>query len=343
MGRIVVDGLVKVFGPDPRSVLPRLAAGESKDAILEATGHTVGLHGIDLTIESGETFVVMGLSGSGKSTLVRCLNRLIEPTGGRVALDDVDVLALGTRELRELRRRRMGMVFQRFALLPHRNVLRNVAFGLRMQGVPRAEREARARRWIERVGLAGYEGALPRQLSGGMQQRVGLARALCTDPDVLLMDEAFSALDPLIRREMQDELVRLQRELGKTIVFITHDLDEALRLGDRVAILKDGRVVQVGTPADIVGRPADDYVRAFVEDVDRGRVLRARDALPAGAPEGPTGAPRVPASASLREALRTLADAPDGVVTLVDDEGALLGTLDARAALKALTERPPVA
>jgi glycine betaine/proline transport system ATP-binding protein len=342
VGRIVVEELVKVFGPDPKSVLPLLADGVGKDAILERTGHTVGLHDVGLTIEAGETFVVMGLSGSGKSTLVRCLNRLIEPTAGRVALDDVDVLALRRRDLRELRRKRMGMVFQRFALLPHRTVLRNVAFGLRVQGVARGERETRARAWIDRVGLSGYEEALPRELSGGMQQRVGLARALCTDPDVLLMDEAFSALDPLIRREMQDELVKLQRELGKTIVFITHDLDEALRLGDRVAILKDGAVVQVGTPVEIVGRPADAYVRAFVEDVDRGRVLRAHDALPADAAAAPAGAPRVAADAPLREALAALATAPDGVVA-VERNGVAIGGLDARAALRALTERPPAA
>ena len=341
MGRIVVADLVKVFGPAPRSVLPLLADGVGKDAILERTGHTVGLHGVDLTIEAGETFVVMGLSGSGKSTLVRCLNRLIEPTGGRVVLDDVDVLGLGRRDLRELRRKRMGMVFQRFALLPHRSVLSNVAFGLRVQGVARGERDAKAKAWIDRVGLSGYEEALPRELSGGMQQRVGLARALCTDPDVLLMDEAFSALDPLIRREMQDELTKLQGELGKTIVFITHDLDEALRLGDRIAILKDGAVVQVGTPVEIVGRPADAYVHAFVEDVDRGRVLRAHDALPEAPGPAPAGAPRVAAHAPLRDALAALASAPDGVVA-IESEGALFA-LDARAALRALTERPPVA
>ena len=337
MGRIVVDDLVKVFGPDPRSVLPLLAEGVSKEAILERTGHTVGLHGIDMMIETGETFVVMGLSGSGKSTLVRCLNRLIEPTAGRVALDDVDVLGLGRRELRDLRRKRMGMVFQRFALLPHRSVLRNVAFGLRVQGVARAEREAQARAWIDRVGLSGYEESLPRQLSGGMQQRVGLARALCTDPDVLLMDEAFSALDPLIRREMQEELIKLQRELNKTIVFITHDLDEALRLGDRVAILKDGAVVQVGTPVEIVGRPADAYVRAFVEDVDRGQVLRSRDALPEGARAAPDDAPRIAGNAPLRDALAALASASDGIVAI--EVGGQRLALDAQSALRALTER----
>ena len=279
MPHIEIEGLAKVFGPDPASVLPLLAEGVSKDEILARTGHVVGLQDVDITVERGETFVVMGLSGSGKSTLVRCLNRLIEPTAGALRIDGVDVLALGTRDLRELRRHRIGMVFQRFALLPHRTVVDNVAFGLQIQGVKASERQARAREWITTVGLGGYEDARPSELSGGMQQRVGLARALCTDPDVLLMDEAFSALDPLIRREMQDELVRLQRELHKTIVFITHDLDEALRLGDRIAILKAGRVVQIGTPVDIVTKPADAYVKAFVEDVNRARVLKVKHVI----------------------------------------------------------------
>jgi glycine betaine/proline transport system ATP-binding protein len=252
---IEVEDLSKVFGPDPQSIVPLLREGVSKDDILARTGHTVGLRDISLRVQRGETFVVMGLSGSGKSTLVRCLNRLIDPTIGSVRLDGEDVLALGPRGLRDMRRHKMGMVFQRFGLLPHRTVLANVTFGLRVQGVGRTERREQASAWIERVGLAGYEHALPRELSGGMQQRVGLARALCTNPEVLLMDEAFSALDPLIRREMQGELVRLQQELSKTIVFITHDLDEALRLGDRVAVLKDGFLVQVGTPVEIVTRP----------------------------------------------------------------------------------------
>ncbi len=338
-------GLTKVFGPDPRSVLPLLDDGVGKDEILERTGHTVGLQNVDVTVEPGETFVVMGLSGSGKSTLVRCLNRLIEPTAGSLSLDDTDVLALNRRELRELRRRRMGMVFQRFALLPHRSVLDNVGFGLQVQGVARGERERRAAAWVERVGLQGYEHALPRELSGGMQQRVGLARALCTDPEVLLMDEAFSALDPLIRREMQDALLRLQEELVKTIVFITHDLDEALRLGDRVAILKDGLLVQVGTPAEIVMRPADAYVRAFVEDVDRSRVLKVRHVMAPSATSAPSparaGADGASAGASLaanmplQEALALLAST-EHTLTVVDADGRTVGHLDARTALAAL-------
>jgi glycine betaine/proline transport system ATP-binding protein len=334
--------LTKVFGPNPASVLPLLERGVDKDEILARTGHTVGLHDVSIEVARGETFVVMGLSGSGKSTLVRCLNRLIDPTAGTLELDGTDLLGLGLRALREVRRHRIGMVFQRFALLPHRTVIDNVGFGLRVQGVPRSERARRAGAWVERVGLTGYERALPRELSGGMQQRVGLARALCTDPEVLLLDEAFSALDPLIRREMQGELARLQRELVKTVVFITHDLDEALRLGDRVAILKDGRLVQVGTPVEIVTRPADDYVRAFVEDVDRSRVLRASDALAFAATSGSDGSAepvgQVDAHATLGEALAAIA-AGAGPVRVTTPDGRTLGVLDATAALRALTER----
>lgn len=343
---IEVEALSKVFGPAPQSVLPLLHEGVSKDDILARTGHTVGLRDISLHVERGETFVVMGLSGSGKSTLVRCLNRLIEPTAGTVRLDGEDVLALGPRALRDMRRHTMGMVFQRFGLLPHRTVLANVTFGLRVQGVGVEERRERASAWIDRVGLAGYEHALPRELSGGMQQRVGLARALCTDPQVLLMDEAFSALDPLIRREMQDELVRLQEELSKTIVFITHDLDEALRLGDRVAVLKDGLLVQVGTPVEIVTRPADAYVRAFVEDVNRTRVLRARDALEFAAPHASEGIDaargRIDANATLGEALAVIADG-GGPVAVVGRNDRVLGVLDGTTALRAITERPELA
>lgn len=279
MAFLEIRNLSKVFGSEPDTILPLLEEDKSKEEILQETNHTVGLNNVSLDIEAGETFVVMGLSGSGKSTLVRCLNRLIEPTSGSITLGGVDVLGLDSSALREVRRRRFGMVFQRFGLLPHRTVLENVAFGLRVRNVGKAERWEKARHWIDAVGLAGYENSRPRALSGGMQQRVGLARALATDPDVLLMDEAFSALDPLIRREMQDELIRLQRELKKTIVFITHDLDEALRLGDRVAILNHGQLVQVGTPAGIVLKPANDYVRAFVEYVNRARVLRVRHVM----------------------------------------------------------------
>ena len=276
---IEVHHLYKIFGQRPHEVMEQVDAGVSKEEILESTGHTVGLDDVSLRIQGAETFVVMGLSGSGKSTFVRCVNRLIDPTAGSVMIDGANVVEMDTAEITELRRTRMSMVFQSFGLLPHRNVVQNVAYGLRVQGVPKEERLERAARWIEVVGLQGYERMRPRQLSGGMQQRVGLARALCTDPEILLMDEPFSALDPLIRRDMQDELIRLQRELRKTIVFITHDLDEALRLGDHVAILKDGRVVQVGAPIEIITNPADDYVQEFVRDVNRARVLTAWAAM----------------------------------------------------------------
>ena len=272
---IEVRHLYKIFGPRPREVLAQVEAGTGKDEILSRTGHTVGLHDVNLSVGKAETFVVMGLSGSGKSTFVRCVNRLIDPTAGQVLVGGTDIVELPAAEIKALRRTRMSMVFQRFGLLPHRNVLRNVAYGLSVQGMAKEERWERARRWIDVVGLKGYEGMRPNQLSGGMQQRVGLARALCTDPEILLMDEPFSALDPLIRRDMQDELVRLQRDLNKTIVFITHDLDEALQLGDRIAILKDGRVIQVGTPEDIITAPADSYIEDFVRDVNRSRVLSA--------------------------------------------------------------------
>ncbi len=278
MGDIVLRKVTKIFGPTPARLLDRVRAGVTKEELLAQTGHTIGVRDVSLTIEAGKCFVVMGLSGSGKSTLVRHLNRLIEPTAGEILFDGKDILRLDPEALRRFRRDRTSMVFQRFALFPHKTVLENVAYGLNVQARDRAERRANletARRWIERVGLAGYEAQYPSQLSGGMQQRVGLARALATDAEVMLMDEAFSALDPLIRREMQDQLIRLQTELHRTIVFITHDLDEALRLGDRIAIMNDGAIEQVGSGEDILQRPATEYVARFIEDVNRGRVLTA--------------------------------------------------------------------
>jgi glycine betaine/proline transport system ATP-binding protein len=265
--------LTKIFGANPKKALARLKAGATKEEILAESGNSVGLRDVSISVERGEIFVVMGLSGSGKSTLIRHLNRLIDPTEGEIVIDGVDMLALSIRDLEIFRRLKTGMVFQRFGLFPHRTVIENVAYGLEVRGEPRAKREAAAAEWVASVGLAGYERQYPSQLSGGMQQRVGLARALCTDPEILLMDEAFSALDPLIRSQMQDELMDLQARLKKTIVFITHDLDEALRLGDRIAILKDGTLSQIGTPAEILLNPADGYVRAFVKDVNRARVL----------------------------------------------------------------------
>ncbi|MDO6467446.1 glycine betaine/L-proline ABC transporter ATP-binding protein [Neptunomonas phycophila] len=270
---IHIEGLYKLFGPKPERVMPLVHQGMSKDQILAETGHTLGLKDINLTINKGEIFVIMGLSGSGKSTLIRHFNRLIDPTEGVIRVEDTDVMKLAPKALENFRRHKMSMVFQRFGLMPHRNVLDNVSYGLAVQGVDKATRHAKATEWLSTVGLGGYEKQYPNQLSGGQQQRVGLARALCTDAEILLMDEAFSALDPLIRSEMQDQLIELQEKLHKTIIFITHDLDEALRIGDRIAILKDGELVQQGRPDEILLNPANDYVEAFVKDVNRARAL----------------------------------------------------------------------
>jgi glycine betaine/proline transport system ATP-binding protein len=256
-----------------------LNKGVPKDKILETTGLTVGVNNVSFSVQEGEVFVIMGLSGSGKSTLVRCLNRLVEPTQGEVFLDETDILKMNKNDLRQTRRTSMSMVFQNFALLPNRTVQANTEYGLEVQGIDRALRQEKARAALELVGLAGYEDSFPDQLSGGMKQRVGLARALANDPDILLMDEAFSALDPLIRADMQDELLDLQQKMKKTIIFITHDLDEALKLGDRIMLMKDGLTVQIGTAEDILTNPADDYVRRFVQGVNRSEVLTARDIL----------------------------------------------------------------
>jgi len=270
---IKIEGLYKLFGNTPHQHMGLVHQGKSKDDILAETGHTLGLKDINLSIKKGEIFVIMGLSGSGKSTLIRHFNRLIDPTEGKIVIEDKDIMTFSEKELEEFRRHKMSMVFQRFGLLPHRTVIENVAYGLSVQGVDKATREVKAKEWLETVGLGGYEDQYPSQLSGGQQQRVGLARALCTDAEILLMDEAFSALDPLIRSEMQDQLIELQEKLHKTIIFITHDLDEALRLGDRIAILKDGELVQEGAPEEILLEPATDYVEAFVKDVNRARAL----------------------------------------------------------------------
>ena len=277
--KIRVKGLYKVFGDDPKGAMAHVRAGVGKSELLERHGHVLGLQDIDVDMAAGRTTVVMGLSGSGKSTLIRHVNLLIEPTAGVVEIDGEDVTRLGADALRELRRAKLSMVFQKFALLPHRTVLANAALPLEVRGVEVGAREAEARRWLGRVGLKGYEDRYPNQLSGGMQQRVGIARALASDTDVMLMDEAFSALDPLIRTDMQDLLLELQRELHKTIVFITHDLDEALKLADHLVILNDGRVVQQGEPQDILLNPADAYVAAFVGDINRARVLRVRSVM----------------------------------------------------------------
>ena len=276
MSKIEINNVYKIFGNNPNSVLPMVKDGATKEQVLEETGHTVGLDNVSLKIEEGETFVCMGLSGSGKSTLIRHLNRLIDPTDGEILIEGTNVMSLNTESLIDFRRHKMSMVFQRFGLFPHKTVLQNVGYGLEMKGIEENKRNSVAMDKIQAVGLNGFENQFPAQLSGGMQQRVGLARALATDTDIMLMDEAFSALDPLIRSDMQKQLLDLQAELKKTIVFITHDLDESLRLGDHIGILNAGKLVQVGTPVEIIMNPADDYVEAFVKDVNRAKVIKAK-------------------------------------------------------------------
>ncbi|SES99152.1 glycine betaine/proline transport system ATP-binding protein [Salinibacillus kushneri] len=276
---IKVENLSKIFGRKPQEAIGLLEEGYSKEDILEKTGNTVGVNRATFDVEEGEVFVIMGLSGSGKSTLVRLLNRLIEPTEGSVLIDDQDLATMDKEGLRKVRREKMSMVFQNFGLFPYRTVLENTVYGLEIQGMDKEKSKEKAIQALELVGLGGYIEQYPSQLSGGMQQRVGLARALANDPEVLLMDEAFSALDPLIRKGMQDELLDLQERMQKTIIFITHDLDEALRIGDRIALMKDGSIVQIGTPEEILVNPANDYVEKFVEDVDRSKVLTAENIM----------------------------------------------------------------
>ncbi|QTX03343.1 quaternary amine ABC transporter ATP-binding protein [Agromyces archimandritae] len=322
---IEARGLTKFFGRKPNEAVQRLRAGASR-ADVAALG-TAAVVDAEFTVNQGEIFVVMGLSGSGKSTLIRMLNGLLEPTAGSVRVMGEEIAGISAKRLREVRRTHISMVFQHFALLPHRTVLDNAAYGLEIQGVPLAERTRRAEEILERVGLGGWGAKYPSQLSGGMKQRVGLARALAADTDILLMDEAFSALDPLIRREMQEQLVELQQELGKTIVFITHDLNEAMFLGDRIAVMRDGRIVQQGSAEEILTDPADDYVAQFVADVDRARVLTAANVMQA---------PRavVPASAGPRAALRTMLEQETSVVFVVSGGRNLVGVAHDRDVLR---------
>src|SRR5690625_148025 len=277
--KIKLEHVSKIFGPDPKSVIPMIEEGKSKDDILEETGHTVGVYDASFDIKQGEVFVVMGLSGSGKSTLIRCLNLLNEPTTGSVYIDGQDIAGGNKEKLKKVRQEKVAMVFQHFGLFDHRTILANVEYGLEIRKMSKEERREIALKNIEVVGLKGYEDQYPSQLSGGMQQRVGLARALANDPDILLMDEPFSALDPLIRREMQLELLDIQERLQKTIIFITHDVNEAFKLGDRVAVMKDGRVVQIDTPEAIIEKPADDYISEFIKDIDRSKVFQAEHVM----------------------------------------------------------------
>lgn len=276
---IEIKNLSKIFGKNIKQSVKLLDEGKKKEQVLKETGDTVGVNRASFEVHQGETFVIMGLSGSGKSTLIRLINRLIEPTEGSVTIDGEDLAKMNKEDLRRVRREKLSMVFQKFGLFPFRTILDNAVYGLEIQGIPKEERLEKAKQALHLVGLGDYMDQYPDQLSGGMQQRVGLARALANDPEVLLMDEAFSALDPLIRKDMQDELIDLQQKMKKTIIFITHDLDEALRLGDRIALMRDGSIVQVGTPEEILVQPADDYVERFVQDVDRSKVLVAENIM----------------------------------------------------------------
>ena len=323
---ISVRGLWKVFGPAEHKVIGTPSADLSSDDLKAKTGSMIAVRDVTFDVQPGELFVVMGLSGSGKSTLVRCLTRLIEPTSGQILLDGEDIRKADEARLRELRRRRFAMVFQNFGLLPHRRVIDNVAFGLEIRGDARAQRLARAREVCELVGLNAHLDSFPDQLSGGQQQRVGLARALAVDPEVMLLDEPFSALDPLIRRDMQNEVIRLHREMGKTMVFITHDLAEALKLGDHVLIMRAGRIVQAGRPEEIVGAPADDYVTDFVRDVPKSHVLTLRWIMRDPTPDDPLDGPEFPPTTIIRSALHVAASTEKPIRVVAD--GRLLGVVD---------------
>ncbi|MEO2223607.1 glycine betaine/L-proline ABC transporter ATP-binding protein [Priestia megaterium] len=319
--KLKVKNITKVFGKNPSKAIDLLQKGKTKKEILEETGMTIGVNQANFEIKSGEIFVIMGLSGSGKSTLVRMFNRLVEPTSGSLILDGDDVVKMNKEELRDMRRKKMSMVFQNFALFPHRTVLDNTEYGLEVQGTPKAEREKKAKEALELVGLKGYENQYPGELSGGMQQRVGLARALANDPDILLMDEAFSALDPLIRKDMQDFLLELQEKMERTIIFITHDLDEALRIGDRIVLMKDGSVVQVGTPEEIMTNPANDYVERFVEDVNVAKVYTAESVM--------NRAESITVDRGPRVALKIMQEAGYSSIYVVDKKKTLLGVVTA--------------
>ena len=315
--KIIIRNLYKIFGSNPEAMVERVGNGISKKELLEKHNHVLALTDVNIDIAAHRIQVIMGLSGSGKSTLIRHVNRLIEPTTGEIVVDGQNVLEMNQIELREFRRHKASMVFQKFALLPHHTVADNVAFGLTIQSIPKIEALERISKWIERVGLSGYERHYPNQLSGGMQQRVGLARALTTDAEILLMDEAFSALDPLIRTDMQDILLGLQDELHKTILFITHDLDEALRIGDNIAILRDGAIVQKGSPQEIILNPADDYVSDFIKDINRGRVVEVGSVMD---DEKLEGGPTIDKYMVVDDALQVLSKAGTNSATVTEND-----------------------
>ena len=334
--KITCRNVWKVFGPTPERIIERITPGMSRADILAQTGHVVAVRDVSFDVGEGEIFVVMGLSGSGKSTLIRCLTRLIDPTRGQITINGTEVTAMDADTLLNLCRYTVSMVFQRFGLFPHRRVIGNAAFGLEVRGMTREEREAIALKVLHMVGLKGWEYHYPHELSGGMQQRVGLARALAVDPEVLLCDEPFSALDPLIRREMQDELLNLQKTLNKTIVFITHDFLEALKIGDRIAIMKDGVIVQIGTPEEIVAHPVDAYVREFTKDVPRVKVLTARSIMRTadGRQMADTA---VPATTTLEKLIPLTAES-DATLPVVDEHNNVIGTVNRVTVMLALAE-----
>jgi glycine betaine/proline transport system ATP-binding protein len=332
---IEIKHLSKVFGRNPERIVPLLQQGVSKQEILEKHQHVLGLNDINIAMPAGGIQVIMGLSGSGKSTLIRHINRLVEPSMGEVLVAGVDVCKMSPKELREFRRHKTAMVFQQFGLLPHRNVLENAVYGLELQGLPRARQVEAAMHWLERVGLKGFEERYPTQLSGGMQQRVGLARALTNDAPILLMDEAFSALDPLIRVDMQSILLDLQKEVKKTIVFITHDLDEALRLGDRIAILRDGEVIQQGTGQEIVLKPADDYIMEFVRHVNRGKVIQIETIMEPGQADQADSV-ELPSGTVLEKAVSALLSSGKQTVLVTDAMGTKLGSVSLQKLVAAM-------
>ncbi|AUB53639.1 MULTISPECIES: quaternary amine ABC transporter ATP-binding protein [Enterococcus] len=335
MVKVEVKNLTKIFGKRTQTALEMMKKHQSKTEILQKTGATVGVYEASFDVQEGEIFVIMGLSGSGKSTLIRLLNRLIEPTSGNILIDGEDISTLSKEELREVRRHKINMVFQNFGLFPHRTILENTEYGLEVRGVPKEERQAKAEKALENSSLLSFKDQYPSQLSGGMQQRVGLARALANDPEILLMDEAFSALDPLIRREMQDELLELQSNVQKTIIFITHDLNEALRIGDRIALMKDGEIMQIGTGEEILTNPANDYVREFVEEVDRSKVLTAQNIMvPALTTNIESDGPNV--------ALTRMRNEEVSMLMAVDRKRNLKGIITADQALEARRQKRPL-
>lgn len=333
--KIKVENVSKIFGPQPKKSLKKLEAGRSKADILKETGHTVGVNQVSFEVKQGEIFVIMGLSGSGKSTLIRCLNLLIRPTKGKIIIDDENIVEYDAKQLMKFRQEKIAMVFQHFGLFTHKTVLGNVEYGLEIRGVEKEERRKIAQSMIETVGLSGWEEQYPTELSGGMQQRVGLARALANDPDILLMDEPFSALDPLIRREMHYELLDLQAKLKKTIIFITHDVNEAFKIGDRVAVMKDGMIEQIGTPEEILDAPSSDYIKEFVQDIDRSKVLQAKHVM-----YKPTTT--VTLSAGVKVAVREMEAHGISSIFVVDHDRKLLGLVTIDEAVQAVKTKKPL-